>query len=176
MSLSSGGRSAVRTISGTPDSSASQTAGWRFAAAVPDVVSTAAGVPLAWAAPSAKNAAERSSRMTRVRTSEARQSASASGLDREPGQIVASRRPQRESSSTNADARAVLRLVRSTRRNRSRGSESMPLQGRLVDLDAQAWPAGEVKETAFDPALRGRDRRREEKGGRESVGDAGVPG
>ena len=42
---SSGGRSAVSTISGTADSSASQTAGWRLAAAVPEVQRIATGVP-----------------------------------------------------------------------------------------------------------------------------------
>ena len=46
----------MSTISGTPASSASVTAGWRFAAADPDVQRTAAGRPVASAVPSAKNA------------------------------------------------------------------------------------------------------------------------
>ena len=62
---SSGGRSAVSAISGSADSSASQIAGWKLAAAVPEVQSIATGAPVAWAAPSAKKAAERSSTITR---------------------------------------------------------------------------------------------------------------
>ena len=58
---SSGGRSAVSTISGTADSPASITAGWKLAAAVPEVHSTATGRRLALARPSAVNEAERSS-------------------------------------------------------------------------------------------------------------------
>ena len=109
---SSGGRSAVSTISGTADSSASQTAGWKLAAAVPEVQSIATGAPLAWAAPSAKKAAERSSTITvdldlRLRARAPR----ASGVEREPGERTAWRSPQRASSSTKAEARAVLRLV-----------------------------------------------------------------
>ena len=42
---SSGGRSAVSTISGTPASSASITAAWKWAAAVPDVHTSTAGPP-----------------------------------------------------------------------------------------------------------------------------------
>src|SRR5919108_616097 len=45
MSRSSGGRSAVSTIIGTPASSASTTEGWRLAAADPEVQRTAAGIP-----------------------------------------------------------------------------------------------------------------------------------
>ena len=61
---SSGGRSAVSTSNGTPDSSASITAGWKFAAAVPEVQTTATGRPLALARPRARNAADRSSMRT----------------------------------------------------------------------------------------------------------------
>ncbi len=111
---SSGGRSAVSTSSGTAASSASQTAGWRLAAAVPEVQSTATGTPVACAAPSAKKPAERSSTITRVSIAGSRQSASASGVEREPGERTASRTPQRASSSTIAEASAVLRFVRST--------------------------------------------------------------
>ncbi len=60
-SRSSGGRSAVRTISGTRASYASTTAGSRFAAAVPEVQVTATGSPLAFAMPSAMKPAARSS-------------------------------------------------------------------------------------------------------------------
>ena len=55
VSRSSGGRSAVHTISGTRAWWASSTAGWKSAAAVPDVHSTTAGRPDALAAPRAKN-------------------------------------------------------------------------------------------------------------------------
>ena len=60
-SRSSGGRSAVSTISGTRASRASTTAGSRFAAAVPEVQVTATGRPVAFAIPSATKPAERSS-------------------------------------------------------------------------------------------------------------------
>jgi hypothetical protein len=59
---SSGGRSAVRTTIGVRAWSASTTAGSRFAAAVPDVVTTTAGTPSALAMPTAMNEHERSSR------------------------------------------------------------------------------------------------------------------
>ena len=110
---SSGGRSAVSAISGSPDSSASQIAGWRLAAAVPEVQRIATGAPVAWAAPSAKKAAERSSTITVTSISAWRQSATASGVEREPGERTAWRSPQRASSSTKAEASAVLALVES---------------------------------------------------------------
>jgi hypothetical protein len=82
---------------------------------VPEVVRTAAGTPVARPAPSAKNPADRSSTIVVVSTPGSRNSARASGLDRDPGQIAARRTPHRASSSTMADASAVLRLVGSTR-------------------------------------------------------------
>ncbi len=57
------GRSAVNTTSGTPEWEASSTAGCRFATAVPEVVTIATG-PVAFAKPSAVNAATRSSMRT----------------------------------------------------------------------------------------------------------------
>ncbi len=51
---SSGGRSAVSISKGTQDSPASITAGWKLAAAVPDVQSTPTGRWLALARPSAR--------------------------------------------------------------------------------------------------------------------------
>ena len=107
---SSGGRSAVSTSSGTPASSASMTAAWKCAAAVPEVHSAAAGRPLALARPRARNAADRSSTRTCSRSSPrwlASNSASASGVLREPGATTASRRPHRRSSSTSTRASAV---------------------------------------------------------------------
>ncbi len=55
-SRSSGGRSAVHTSSGTRAWCASTTAGWKFAAAVPEVQHTIAGRPEARPMPSARNA------------------------------------------------------------------------------------------------------------------------
>ncbi len=117
---SSGGRSAVSAIRGTAASSASQTAGWRLAAAVPDVHRAAAGRPLDWAAPSAKKPAERSSTMTVTSIAGWRHSASARGVERDPGETTARRTPQRASSSTIAEASAVFRLVASTGPNGTR--------------------------------------------------------
>ena len=107
---SSGGRSAVSASSGTPACAASSTAGCRFAAAVPDVVTTAAGRPDAFASPSARNPADRSSIRTCSRSRPAASaacSANASGADREPGASTASRTPHRTSSSTSTRASAV---------------------------------------------------------------------
>ena len=80
---------------------------------MPEVQSIATGVPVAWAAPSAKKPAERSSRITVTSICGSRQSATASGVEREPGETTARRTPQRASSSTKAEARAVLALVES---------------------------------------------------------------
>ena len=78
------------------------TAGARFAAAVPDVHVTTTGRPLCFAAPSAKKPAQRSSMCEKQRRRPSRASASTSGDEREPGDVQASRTPQRASSSTNA--------------------------------------------------------------------------
>ena len=78
---------------------------------MPEVQRIATGVRVACAAPSEKKAAERSSTITVTSISGSRQSATASGVEREPGEITARRRPQRASSSAKAEARAVLRLV-----------------------------------------------------------------
>src|SRR5918998_6723294 len=78
------------------------TAGARFAAAVPDVHVTATGRPLRFAAPSAKKPAQRSSMCEKQRRRRSRTSASTIGEEREPGEVQASRTPQRASSSANA--------------------------------------------------------------------------
>src|SRR3984885_3996599 len=107
---SSGGRSAVSTSSGTADSSASMTAGWKFAAAVPEVHTTATGRRDTLARPSAVNAADRSSIRTCSRTRPARsssQNAIASGVDRDPGATTTSRSPHRTSSSASTVPNAV---------------------------------------------------------------------
>jgi hypothetical protein len=106
----SGGRSAVSTSSGTPDSSASITAGWKLAAAVPEVHSTATGRRLTLASPSAVNEADRSSIRTCSRTScrrSAARNAMASGVLREPGARTTSRSPHLTSSSVKTRPNAV---------------------------------------------------------------------
>jgi hypothetical protein len=100
LSRSSGGRSAVHTIIGTQARSASTTAACRCVVAVPLVVSTTAGRPDSRPMPSAQNAAARSSWNTCVRNSRRPCSASASGVDREPGAITAWVTPARTHSST----------------------------------------------------------------------------
>ncbi len=86
-SRSSGGRSAVSRTSGTRPSVASTAAGSRFAAAVPDVTRTPAARRDARARPSAKKPAARSSSRTRTRIPGCARRASASGVERDPGQI-----------------------------------------------------------------------------------------
>ena len=91
----------MHTNSGTQARSASTTAACRCVAAVPLVVSTTAGRPEASPIPSAQNAAARSSWKTCIRTSGRALSASASGVERDPGATTASRTPARTHSSTN---------------------------------------------------------------------------
>ena len=122
--LSSGGRSAVRTSSGTADSSASITAGWKLAAAVPDVHSTATGRLLALARPSAVNDAERSSILTCSRSRPCRSAskkAIASGVLRDPGASTASRSPHRISSSANVAPKAAAGFTSAPARPRAPG-------------------------------------------------------
>ena len=97
---SSGGRSAVHTIRGTPAWWASTTAAWKWVAAVPLVHRATAGTPVGDAVPRAMNAAQRSSwcTCTAMRSSAAR--ARASGVDRLPGATTARGRPPRAHSST----------------------------------------------------------------------------
>jgi hypothetical protein len=58
----------VTTTSGTSDSDASSTAGWKCAAAVPEVQHTRTGRPDRLANPRARNDADRSSMRTCSRT------------------------------------------------------------------------------------------------------------
>ena len=104
-SRSSGGRSAVRISSGTRASCASITAGSSSAAAVPEVQVTATGAPVAFASPSAKKPLQRSSMCEWQRSRGSRARLSTSGVQREPGEVQASRSPQRASSSTKARSR-----------------------------------------------------------------------
>src|SRR5579863_6312503 len=140
---SSGGRSAVSTSSGTADSSASMTAGWKFAAAVPDVHSTATGRRETLARPSAVNAADRSSIRTCSRTRPARsssQNAMASGVDLDPGATTTSRSPHRASSSASTMPNAVDGFTGPPPLSPPRGPQ-LPAR-RLVLLSR--WPAGDA--------------------------------
>ena len=69
---------------------------------MPDVQASAAGRPVALAMPSAKKPPQRSSTCEVARIRGSRASDSTSGVEREPGEVHASRRPQRASSSTKA--------------------------------------------------------------------------
>jgi hypothetical protein len=102
---------AVHTISGTSERSASITAAWKWAAAVPLVHSATAGVAVARPWPSAANPADRSSwnRWTSIRRSAAR--ASASGVDREPGATKASVTPSRDHSSTSVAQKVAVAVT-----------------------------------------------------------------
>src|SRR5699024_4595883 len=95
-------------------------AGNRLPAAVPDVVTTAAGCPEARAIPMAVNAAERSSMRTcsrRVLGSAASASAYTSGAEREPGPMTTCCTPESRSAVTMARAvsmesmRPILRVL-----------------------------------------------------------------
>ena len=97
---SSGGRSAVRTTRGTRARSASTTAAWTSAAAVPLVVTSRAGRPLARPIPNAVNDAERSSRRTSTLMARWAARATASGVERDPGHTTAWDTPPRAHSST----------------------------------------------------------------------------
>src|ERR687890_662961 len=97
---SSGGRSAVSRIMGTPSVEASTTAGKPFATAVPGVVIQAAGRPVARAYPRAAKAVPRSSKWTRLWALSLAARAATSGVEREPGATQKNSTPQRTSSST----------------------------------------------------------------------------
>ncbi|MEZ5123443.1 MAG: hypothetical protein R2736_18015 [Solirubrobacterales bacterium] len=92
----------MSTISGTPASCASTTAGRYSAAAVPEVQATTTGRRVAFARPSAKNALARSSTCEWQRSRPSRTRLRTTGVDRDPGDVHASVAPQRHSSSTNA--------------------------------------------------------------------------
>ena len=96
-SRSSGGRSAVQAMSGTPPRSASTTAACSSAAAVPLVVTTSAGCPPARPIPSAVKAAERSSSRTCIAIAGWAARARARGSTASPGR---SRRGPRRTGPT----------------------------------------------------------------------------
>src|SRR6185369_3310359 len=101
--------------------------------AVPEVQSSATGSPPTCAAPSAMNPAERSSTITATSISGCRQSATANGVDRDPGEITANRSPDRASSSAKTDARAVLALVGSIGAGDAELHQLIHLLGEQVD-------------------------------------------
>ena len=134
---SSGGRSAVSSSSGTPAWCASSAAGSRFAAAVPDVQITTAGMRVSRPMPSAVNPATRSSMRTCRRTMPRLSSSAAtraSACERDPGLRTMCRMP----SSTSAPRRAAAASVAGDgghpvicrgvilRRAGSRGASSSP--------------------------------------------------
>src|SRR5918997_1900311 len=96
---SSGGRSAVSRIMGTPSVAASTTAGNPLATAVPEVVIQAAGRPAARAYPRAPNAVPRSSKWTRLLALLFSASAATRGVEREPGATQKKSTPLLTSSS-----------------------------------------------------------------------------
>ena len=102
-----GGRSAVQTINGTPAWLASTTPAWSSAAAVPLVVQTTLGTPVATANPTAKKHAPRSSSRTCSSISSRSARASTSGVEREPGQTTAWVTPARTHSSTSVAAKVA---------------------------------------------------------------------
>src|SRR5918999_591993 len=106
--LSSGGRSAVSRIMGTPSIAASTTAGNPLATAVPEVVIQAAGRFEARAYPRAANAVPRSSKWTRLSVFSFAASAATRGVEREPGATQKKSTPQRTSSSTTRVAQRRL--------------------------------------------------------------------
>ena len=111
---SSGGRSAVSRSIGIPLAHASTAAGRRLATAVPLVVITGAAQPVAFAMPSAWNAAPRSSSATTTSRPLAC-AARASGVLREPGQTTTCRAPARTNSAMTRRAHRAFRFGASSK-------------------------------------------------------------
>src|SRR5215472_16503320 len=89
-------------------------AGNKFAAAVPDVATTAAGTPDSLATPSAKKAALLSSRAVQLAKSDCSAQAKAIKADLEPGQTTAPLKPAAHNSSSRARAHSWFRLAVAT--------------------------------------------------------------
>src|ERR1043165_3172332 len=100
------------------------TAGSSTATAVPEVVTTAAGVPKSFARPRAKNAAERSSTNDQRRMSRVAGSTASSGALREPPQTQKSTAPR-------ARASAIVRRARSTLVMQDAGADGLQSEQRL---------------------------------------------
>ena len=163
---SSGGRSAVAAMNGTPLWWASTTAGCSSTAAVPLLVSTTAGRPLARPNPSAMKAALRSSWCTCTAILASEASATASGVDREPGQTTASVTPARAHSSTSVAQNvaavviamdsypapvATIVLVHGFTQNRKCWGSILPALGRDHDVIAVDAPGhGQASDVRAD--------------------------
>ena len=166
-SRSSGGRSEVSTISGTPAWSASTTAGWRLAAAEPLVQATTAGAPVASAAPSAMNprSARRGrrqlERLLALEGERERGGARAGGeegvANAAAGELVDERRGERGVAVGPVDQRTV---------DRSRRPHSV-----LVHLDAEPRLPAEQRRSPI--ARRASPTLSANSAGREPVGDSG---
>ncbi len=131
----------MQAMSGTAARSASTTAGWSSTAAVPLVVSTMAGRPLALPMPSAVKAAERSSRRTCTLIRSSAASAIVRGVERDPGHTTAWVTPQRTHSSTSVAANAAWT------------SPSAPPSGALGTLTSFAMSSTPTSEPARPPDL-----------------------
>src|SRR4029453_18572875 len=114
-----------------------------------------------------KKPALRSSSRTVTSIAGWRQRATASGVEREPGESTARRTPQRASSSTRAEASAVLRLVGSI----GETLEGASPQQRFIDLNSEPGALGEGEPVALEGGA-GADRLGEEALGGEAVGGA----
>ena len=113
---------------------ASTTAGCSSTAAVPLVVQTTAGRPVARPSPRAKKPAPRSSRRTWSRSSARAARARARGVEREPGQTTASVSPARTHSSTRVAAKVACT-------GRRRSVRSPPLVAAAARRDRRGRPA-----------------------------------
>src|SRR5918997_2309998 len=144
---SSGGRSAVKRITGTPSVAPSTTAGSPLATAVPEVVIQAAGSPVARACPTAANAVPRSSKWTRLSAPSLAASAATSGLEREPGATQKKLTPLRTSSST-------MRVAQRRLERGAAGGVTPEHPGEVADLLLDFGPLGLGHGALDDPGPR----------------------
>src|SRR5215204_710118 len=145
--LSSGGRSAVSRIMGTPSVAASTTAGSPLATAVPEVVIQAAGSPVARAYPTAAKAVPRSSKWTRLSAFSLEASAATRGVEREPGATQKKPTPLRTSSST-------MRVAQRRLACGAAGGVKPEHPGEVADLLLDLSPLGLGYGTLDDPGPR----------------------
>src|SRR5215212_3344841 len=145
--LSSGGRSAVSRIMGTPSVAASTTAGSPLATAVPEVVIQAAGSPVARAYPTAAKAVPRSSKWTRFSVFSLEASAATRGVEREPGATQKKLTPLRTSSPT-------MRVAQRRLARGAAGGVKPEHPGEVADLLLYLRPFGLRYGTLDDPSPR----------------------
>src|SRR5215207_1289050 len=144
---SSGGRSAVSRIMGTPSVAASTTAGSPLATAVPEVVIQAAGSPVARAYPTAAKAVPRSSKWTRLSAFSLEASAATRGVEREPGATQKKPTPLRTSSPT-------MRVAQRRLARGAAGGVKPEHPGEVADLLLDLRPFGLGYGTLDDPGPR----------------------